>query len=81
MNVKLLFFGELKDRVGKDHMDLILPEAVSVDSLLAKALGDEADHQVWQKSIMYAVNEEQVSASTQIQDGDEVAFLPPMSGG
>jgi molybdopterin converting factor subunit 1 len=81
MHVRILYFGVLKDIVGREQEEVEFADGSSVDTVLAlmKArAGSRAE--VW-KSIAVAVNQEYVRAMALLQDGDEVALLPPVSGG
>lgn len=81
MRAKVLFFGMLKDIAGRaeDHLELSSPGT----------LGSVFDHYAAQfprlrdmaSSIVLACNHEFGNRSTAVADGDEVAFLPPVSGG
>lgn len=83
MKIKVRFFAMLKTRVGKEEVYLTVPEHISFDKLkdaLKKefpALSEFIDR----KSVMISVNQEFADKNTIIKDGDEVALLPPFSGG
>jgi molybdopterin synthase catalytic subunit len=81
MQIKVLFFGLLKDICGRAEDRLELPAAAPVRSVFDHyaaqfpALGNMA------KSIVLARNHEFASSAELLADGDEVALLPPVSGG
>jgi molybdopterin converting factor subunit 1 len=81
MTVKVLFFGQLKDVTGKAEDCLDLAEGARIDGVFrhyaAKfpRLGEMA------RSIVMARNQEFAELSAPVADGDEIAFLPPVSGG
>jgi molybdopterin converting factor subunit 1 len=79
MLVKVLYFGVLKDVTGRSRTEMELAEGSSVAHLLAlhRGTGTAA---VWD-SIAVAVNHEYARAGDVLKDGDEVALLPPVSGG
>jgi molybdopterin synthase catalytic subunit len=80
MRVHVLAFGVLKDFV-ETSATLELPEGACVRDVLehlGKAL--EHDERLW-ASLAVAVNREYASADQGLRDGDEVALLPPVSGG
>ena len=81
MRVCVLYFGVLKDLVGHGRTEMNLAESASVAELLevhrSRAMGQEA---LW-NSIAVAVNQEYARAEDVLKDGDEVALLPPVSGG
>ncbi len=78
MQVHVLYFGILKDIGGRRGAALELSEGATVGQLLAihrEAMGAALD------SIAVAVNQEYARAGDVLKDGDEVALLPPVSGG
>jgi molybdopterin converting factor subunit 1 len=78
MRVHVLYFGVLKDVIGHRDAVMDVPEGASVADLLA--LHPKAGVAVWD-SIAVAVNQEYARADDVLKDGDEVALLPPVSGG
>lgn len=83
MAIKIRFFAMLKTKVGKEEAHLTVPEHISFDKLrdmLKKEFPALAEF-IDRKSIMISVNQEFADKNTIIKDGDEVALLPPFSGG
>jgi molybdopterin converting factor subunit 1 len=77
---RLLFFGRLRDSVGTDALTATLPDHVRDTDGLRAWLG--AKHPaLLDSSIRIAVNAEVAPGSGPVADRDEIAFLPPMSGG
>ena len=81
MRVKVLFFGQLKDVVGAAEDQVELPAGASVADLVAHYQQRFPRWQEFRPSIAVAVNQEYADASAALQPNDEVAFLPPVSGG
>jgi molybdopterin synthase catalytic subunit/molybdopterin converting factor small subunit len=81
MRVRVLVFGVLKDFIHSDSSQLDLPDGATVRMLLddLKKYGD-GKSALW-SSIAVAVNRQYVTAAHLLADGDEVALLPPVSGG
>ncbi|WP_221761730.1 MoaD/ThiS family protein [Edaphobacter aggregans] len=77
MRVRVLYFGILKDVFGCAGSDVLLAEGASVADLLRAVRGPE---DFWD-SIAVAVNQEYAKAEDLLKEGDEVALLPPVSGG
>jgi molybdopterin converting factor subunit 1 len=76
----ILFLGRLREAVGANALTVALPEGVRDTESLRDWLG--GDHPALrQGSIRIAVNAELHPGSAPLDDGDEIAFLPPMSGG
>lgn len=74
-------FASLRDLVGARAVDVELPEASTVNDLsrhlgvLFSALADRLQY------VRVAVNDAMADPSQPLADGDEVAYLPPVSGG
>jgi len=81
MQVKVLFFGQLKDVVGAAEDRVELPEGASVDDLLAHYRKRFPRWEQFRPSLAVAVNQEYADAAAPLNGGDEVAFIPPVSGG
>jgi molybdopterin synthase catalytic subunit len=79
MQVRVLYFGVLKDVLSSSGGDVALPEGTTVAQLMDR-LREGAAHPVW-SALAIAVNREYATASAVLHDGDEVALLPPVSGG
>jgi molybdopterin converting factor subunit 1 len=81
MMLRVLFFGVLKDRFGAEHDDVELAEPASVADLISVLRPDTSNlSPVW-SSLAVAVNRVYATRDTPLRDGDEVALLPPVSGG
>jgi molybdopterin converting factor subunit 1 len=79
MRVRVLYFGVLKDVMGRGSTVMEVAEGSSVAALLAVHRGLAAAS-VWD-SVAVAVNQEYARAGDVLKDEDEVALLPPVSGG
>jgi molybdopterin synthase catalytic subunit len=76
VRVRVRFFAALREHAGTGKRDLELPAGARVaDVWDALALGDEPP------GLTYAVNREYTSRDRPLADGDEVALIPPVSGG
>jgi len=81
MRVRVLFFGMLKDLVGKASDTLDLDQGASVADLLAHYETQIPRLRESLPSLALAVNQEYARAETKLKSNDEVAILPPVSGG
>jgi molybdopterin converting factor subunit 1 len=81
MRVCVLYFGVLKDLVGHGRWEMDLAESASVAELLEVHRGLVKGRESLWDSIAVAVNQEYAKAGDVLKDGDEVALLPPVSGG
>ncbi|MAW79884.1 MAG: molybdopterin synthase sulfur carrier subunit [Parvularcula sp.] len=80
---RLLFFGKLADAAGARQRDLPLGDAQTVGDLVSALGKQEAalGAALQEKSVRVIVNEKMAARDSAISDGDEIAFLPPVSGG
>jgi molybdopterin synthase sulfur carrier subunit len=77
---RLLFFGRLREAIGTGALTEALPDHVRDTGTLRAWLG--ADYPaLLDSSVRIAVNAELGPGDRAVADGDEIAFLPPMSGG
>lgn len=81
MRVRVLFFGILKDLAGKSSDWLDLPEGGSVRDVLATYESQIPRLRESLASLALAVNQQYSGPDTKLKPGDEVALLPPVSGG
>jgi molybdopterin converting factor subunit 1 len=81
MRVKVLFFGMLKDIVGSAEEQLTVADGAQLRSIFDHYAGRFPRLGQLSSSIVLARNHEFSDASACVADGDEVAFLPPVSGG
>src|ERR1700688_1794987 len=81
MRVRVLFFGRLKDIVGKSEEDAELAEGARVEDLFARYGRSFPELAQFRPSVAASVNHELAEWRVQLSSGDEVAFLPPVSGG
>ena len=78
MRVRVLYFGVLKESLGREGEDVELAEGARVADLMARYEDRGAE---WTRTIAVAVNQEYARREDALRDGDEVALLPPVSGG
>ena len=81
MRVRVKFFAIVKERAGVGEAALELPDGATV-AAASPALNEKfpaiAD---FLRRAAYAVNREYVDTATVLRDGDELAVIPPVSGG
>jgi len=81
MLVRVLFFGRLKDIVGKSEDLAVLSEGARVEDLFERYGRSFPELAKFRASVVASVNQEFAEWRAPLASGDEVAFLPPVSGG
>jgi sulfur-carrier protein len=85
MMIDILYFARLREILGETQERLSLPEGVSSIADLLEHLRTRGEP--WtttlgeNESVLTAVNQEIARPDTPIQDGDEIAIFPPVTGG
>ena len=79
MQVRVLYFGLLKDALARSSEDIDLPSGATVSDL-RRAYQDRIPEGSW-KVMAVAVNQEYAGDDVVLFQGDEAALLPPVSGG
>ena len=81
MKIKVRLFARLSELSGLREGDLDAPEGATPREVFA-LLGQETPGlQAYSDRLMYAVNAEYVPPDHKLVEGDEVSFIPPVSGG
>ena len=81
ISLKVLFFGAAGDAVGTKEMLLDAPAPSNVEDVKQILFSNYAALAELSRSLMIAVNEQYATDDTVLNNGDTVAFLPPVSGG
>jgi len=77
MTIIVKFFASLREQVGLTEVQIELIETKTVGELWAQV----CDNAPLPTHILMAVNKEYSNKDMRVQDGDEVAFFPPVTGG
>ena len=77
----MLLFAGLREAVGKKEHLLELPGESSLGDLLARVERELPEVAAYRGRLMISLNEARAPLDREVNDGDEVALLPPMSGG
>lgn len=81
MQVRVLLFGTLKELLGQSSETLSLEEGATLADVLAHYGKAQPRLKQYLPSIAMAINSEYAAAEERLAEGDEVALLPPVSGG
>jgi molybdopterin converting factor subunit 1 len=81
MRVTVRLFARLRDLVGSGELAREVAQGATVEKVWELLAADFPAVAPYRSSISSAVNAEYAKMTTAVADGDEVAFLPPVSGG
>lgn len=83
--IRVLYFARLREDIGKDEEALALPHAGTTVTQLKAALRERGEGyaRAFKKGqmVQVAINQTRANVDDVVQDGDEVAFFPPFTGG
>ena len=81
IRLNVLFFGRLKDAIGHGQESMEIPPGSRIEDLFAHCVARYPELAEHRRAVAVSRNREFTSWTTPLQPGDEVAFLPPVSGG
>ncbi|HZU07577.1 MAG TPA: molybdopterin converting factor subunit 1 [Chloroflexota bacterium] len=81
MQLRLRFFAAAREAMGRSEMSLEVPEGATVGDLLAQLRATYPAFAALPREMMVSVNLDYRPPDHPLHDGDEVAFIPPVSGG
>ena len=81
MRVNVKLFARLRELVGTGDLTLDAPESATVHEVWQALVLLHPSAAVYERSMSCAVNLNYARMTTPVSEGDEVAFLPPVSGG
>jgi molybdopterin synthase catalytic subunit len=79
IHVTVRCFAGVRECLGSDELQLAVPRGTTVDGLQRLLARDAPD--LLRLTVAYAVNRDYARADRELREGDEVAFIPPISGG
>jgi molybdopterin converting factor subunit 1 len=80
IKIKVKCFSQVKYALGMDNLNLEFESGTST-SQLEKFIREKANGKLDGISLRVALNKKYITDETELQDGDEVAFIPPVQGG
>jgi molybdopterin converting factor subunit 1 len=81
IRVKVLFFGRLKEVAGGAEESVELTPGSRIEELFATLVARRPEFASYRRSVVASRNQEFAAWATPLDSGDEIAFLPPVSGG
>jgi molybdopterin converting factor subunit 1 len=81
MLVKVLYFGRLKELSGSAEESVEVREGARIEDLFSRCSDARPEMRKFRTSLVAARNREFAAWDTPLAAGDEIGFLPPVSGG
>lgn len=81
MHVRVRLFASLRETVGRGEIDLTLPPGATAEDAWRELTAAHPTLESRRASLAAAVNQRYARFSDALADGDEVVFVPPVSGG
>ena len=81
MRVTVRLFARLRDLAGSGELVREVETPATIETVWRSLVDEMPDLRQYERTMSVAVNAEYAKMSAKVADGDEVAFLPPVSGG
>jgi molybdopterin converting factor subunit 1 len=81
MRVTIRLFARLRDLAGSGELVREVASPATVQSVWRTLVGEMPSLSEYERTMSVAVNADYARMNADVHDGDEVAFLPPVSGG
>jgi molybdopterin converting factor subunit 1 len=81
MRVTIRLFARLRDLAGSGELTREIPGPATVQTVWRSLTAEIPSLGEYERTLSVAINAEYSRMAAAVQDGDEVAFLPPVSGG
>ena len=81
INVEMKFYGPVRDIIKQDEFEFQVPAPYTGESAFEALVSLHPELRRWRTSLKLAVNLEYVPFDHPLRAGDEVSFIPPVSGG
>ncbi len=81
MKIKVKLFGSMRRIVGQDELDMEFTKGIKIDEIIERLLADYPELEKPIKYTIISLNHVYAHGEEVIQNGDELALLPPIAGG
>jgi molybdopterin converting factor subunit 1 len=81
MRVTVRLFARLREIAGASEMARDLPAGATIRTVWTGLAGEFPGLAAYERSLSSALNADYARMDAEVHDGDEIAFLPPVSGG
>ena len=81
MKIKVIYFAVYSELLGKREESISIEKGTTVKQAFEKCTQGLIERKNLLEATMFAVNDEYVDSTVSLKDGDELVFIPPVSGG
>ena len=81
MRVTVRLFARLRDIAGAAELPRDISDGATIRTVWRQLVSEFPDLALYERSISSAINADYARMDHAVNDGDEIAFLPPVSGG
>ncbi len=81
MKVKVKLFAAHRQLLGRRELEMNVPSGATVSDVWQQLKAEHAQMEHLSNTLVAAVNQDYAPLDTRLHEGDEVAFIPPVSGG
>jgi MoaE-MoaD fusion protein len=81
VSIRVLFFGAARDAAGSSQVEISLDAPATVGSAFRSLVEKFGGLERFGRSLLFAVNQEYATQDTSLEENDELAVFPPVSGG
>ena len=81
MHVRIRLFARLREMAGAGELQREMPDGATASDAWGALVREFPPLADYSRNVACAVNEEYARLTAPLKDGDEIAFLPPVSGG
>jgi len=81
MKITVLLFAQLRELLGKEKIEIELQPQATARNTLDSLFDDKNQVKEISNHLLFAINQNYVQPNTILKDGDELALIPPVSGG
>jgi len=81
IHITIKLFAAYQEAYGQPELRWELSEGTTVGAVCDRIIAEHPELQQWRALTRFGVNLQFVPAETELQDGDEVVMIPPVSGG
>lgn len=79
--ITLKLFAVYQETVGLSEKEIVVPPHTTAGGVLDALIEEHPTLAKWKSLTRFGVNLQFADTSTELQDGDELVFIPPVSGG